>query len=111
MKIGYKKYRERDAFNRPDFHMSKNKLAILELGCLQILEYKGMTPETAFEGLEISGFYRLMELFHYELYQQSLLLTDKEYFLDRMFMKHKMTGTTLILYNKVKKFLPDEGIH
>lgn len=103
LEIGYKKYRKSDAFNMPDFRMTKQRLDLLETGCRQIVEYKGMTPNTSFENIGIPGFYRLMKLFHYKVYKQATTGTSEEYFLDEMHMKHVMTDERMILYNKVKK--------
>jgi len=103
LKIGYKAYRMRDAFNMPDFRMTKPRLDLLQTGCRQIAEYKGLTPDTALENIDVPGFYRLMKLFHYQVYKQATSGRSEGYFLDEMYMKHKMTGEKMILYNKVKK--------
>ena len=103
LEIGYKTYRKRDAFKMPDFRMTRQKLDLLQTGCRQIIEYRGMTPDTAFENIGIPGFYRLMKLFHYQVYKQATSGRSEAYFLDEMYMKHTMTGQKMMLYNKVKK--------
>ena len=101
LEIGYKAYRKRDAFNMLDFRMTRPRLDLLQTGCRQIVEYKGMTPDTAFENIGIPGFYRLMKLFHYQVYKQATSDRGEDYFVDEMYMKHRMTGEKMKLYNRV----------
>jgi len=74
----------------------------LKVGCKQILEYKGMTKQTAFEGLTISGFYKLLELFHYKAEVQEAF-SENNYFIDRIIFQHVVTGNEIVLFNKVSK--------
>jgi len=100
--VKFIKYREKDAFNKPDGNMTKEMLIQYIMGCKQVIEYKGMTPETAFEGLGIPGFYRLMELFHYEVVKQQIARIEPGIgILDEMHMEHVVTGQKMKLYNLV----------
>ena len=101
--VGFAEYRKLDAFNQPGEQMTKEVLVTYVRGCKQVIEYKGLTPETAFEGLGIPGFYKLMELFHYKVVKQRIAkMNHGAGILDEMHMKHRVTGQKMKLYNMVK---------
>ncbi|MCK9204531.1 MAG: hypothetical protein M0P58_08890 [Bacteroidales bacterium] len=109
LEIGPIEYRKRDALGMPGYRISMNGLAILESGCRQVIDYKGLTKGEPFEGLGIPGFYRLMKLFHYQVQKQATSGRGEDYFLDEMYMKHRMTDQKMKLYNRVHSenyFLP-----
>ena len=101
--VGYEKYRESDAMHMPDFQMSNQMLELMRNGCTQIIHFRGLTSDSAFEDLGIQAFYKLMELFHYKVIIQSIARSEKEFFIDEMHMEHMVTGQKLTLYNKVNK--------
>lgn len=100
--IGFIEYRKTDAYNEPSGNMTKEDLARLIRGCKQILEYQGMTAVTPFEGLEISGFYKLMTMLHFKLIKQGIFEWKATVeIVDEMHMEHIMSGQKMVLYNKV----------
>jgi len=101
--IGLDEYQKNDAFDQPSGYLSKEDLEKLINGCKQVLQYQGMTPETAFENLEITGFYKLMELFHFEVVKQrTVKMKDDGHIVDEMHLVHIMSGQTMILFNRVQ---------
>jgi len=100
---GPEKYRRDDFFKLPPQDLPEHRLETINRGCQQILQWRGLTPETALEGLEIGGFYDLLRLFHFDLKQQSALVDkDPTTILDMMEMQHVMTSEEITLYNRVK---------
>jgi len=69
--IGAVEFQKHDYFAEPSNPQENEKVEFLLNGCKQIINYKGLTKETAFENLCIEGFYSLMSLFHYKVVQQS----------------------------------------
>mgnify|MGYP007066235982 FL=1 len=103
LKAGYKKYRHYDAFNQPRIRMTKKADELLKTGCKQVVGYRGMTIETAFDGLGIPGFYRLMELFHYKVVKQRIADIGNGIILDEMHLEHMVTRQKMKLYNRVNR--------
>lgn len=100
--IGFEKYRKQDAFSMPPDTMIKESLIIYARGCKQVVDYKGLTPETPFEGLRIPGFYQLMELFHFKVVKKQIAkMMPGNGILDEMHMEHTVTGRKMKLYNLV----------
>lgn len=102
LEIGANKYREQDAFGYPLEEWDKNDLKQLKDGCKQILKYKGLTEKSAFEGLSVSGFYKLMEMFHFEFVRRETN-SESDFFNDKIVFKHRIAGFFTTLYNKLKK--------
>jgi len=100
-RLGYEKYSKHDAFGKPGGRITKEIQGLLISGCNQVIEYKGLTPETAFEGLGIPGFYLLMEMFHFKVVQQRIVKNENGTILDEMHMEHEVIGKRMTLYNKV----------
>ena len=105
IKLGPDKYRNGDALGYPLLEWveqeGKEIYKLLDSGCRQVLEFKGLTPETAFGGLGISGFNKLIRLFHFDLEMQSADPLPGGGFIDRMDIKHTMMDISMTLYNKV----------
>jgi len=99
--IGAKAYRKTDALGMPDTDLESEDIDLLMLGCRQVAEYKGLSYETAFEGLGIFGFYQLMELFHYTSENQAIIDNGEDWIMDKMLMKHLVTHQKIVLFNKV----------
>lgn len=100
---GPEKYRRDDFFHLPPEDLPRDRLETIAHGCQQILQWRGLTHETALEGIEIQGFYDLLRLFHFDLKQQSALVDkDPNTILDMMEMKHVITSEEITLYNRVK---------
>jgi hypothetical protein len=104
LKIGPEKYRKADFFKMPGESLTNEELAIIESGCKQILEGKGLTKENPFSGLDIPGFRQLFEVFHFEVtgHKSSRVEVDgKRRFVDAMFLRHAVDNTEITYYNLV----------
>jgi hypothetical protein len=104
LKIGPEKYRKADYFKLPDESLAQDELAIIESGCKQILEGKGLTKDNPFSGLDIQGFRQLFEVFHFEVtgHKASRVEVDgKRRFVDAMFLRHAVDNTDITYYNMV----------
>jgi hypothetical protein len=94
-------YREADTLGRPPENWEDAKLEELRLGCEQLVAWRGFHPEMPLEGIGIGGFYRLLEVFHFELAQQAAMPGPDGMILDRMMMRHAIDGREVTLYNLV----------
>lgn len=103
LKVGCEEYQIKDAFHMPNYKVDKKTLALLQEGCLQVTKYRGLTMDTAFELLGIPLFYRLLELFHFNVVEQRTAKMTDDYIMDEMFMEHNVTGQKMRLFNKVKR--------
>lgn len=106
LKVGCEEYQKKDAFHMPNCKVDKKTLALLQAGCLQVTKYRGLTIETAFRGLGIPSFYRLLELFHFNVVEQRTVKMTGDYIMDEMFMEHEVTGQKMRLFNKVERKKP-----
>lgn len=100
--VGPVKYRRGDALGMPEESLSATEMALIEEGCRQVTEYKGLTKDNPFELLGVEGFYELMILFHFTLDNRVTTRGGPDIFLDKMHMVHMVTGKKMILYNLVK---------
>jgi|GEM_PF-959764 len=94
-------YRRQDALGCPPSTTPKPILDKLRLGCEQIVAWRGLTEETALEGLGIDGFYALAGLFHLRPVHQTARALDDDRMLDRMDLVHEVTGHATTLWNIV----------
>ena len=103
LKMGPEAYRRRDFFKQPSEDADADELAAIENGCRQILNGRGFSADQPLTGLGISGFYRLMDLFHFKLRSQSVAgrVEGRRGMLDRMDMQHAMDERTCVLFNLV----------
>ena len=101
LKKGPAVYRRQDAFGMPSENTPLSILSVIEQGCRQIQEWKGITPESPLKGLGINGFYRLIELFHFKVVGQSASFGDDGTVMDKMTIKHAVSDWELTLYNMV----------
>ena len=92
-------YRKGDFYNMPPEDISNEDLDQIKKGCEQILEYRGMTSGTAFEGLTVGGFYQLMNLFHFNGVEQKAHW-EENIIIDEILFRHVVTGDEAILFNK-----------
>ncbi len=99
---GPEAYRQQDGLGMPPEDASPDTLAILEKGCRLILEWHGIASERPLKGIGINGFYRLIELFHFDLVVQRATPEKDGTILDKMLIKHVVTGEEMTLYNEVK---------
>ena len=96
-------YRQQDYFSMPSEDWSDADIQILECGCKQVQNWMGGSPDRPFTGLGIHGFYKLMQLFHYERQEQALVDGNPDVMLDRIEFTHAVTGDSITLYNAVGK--------
>jgi hypothetical protein len=71
-------------------------------GMRQIADGNGFSPESPLEGIGISAFYRMLAIIGFRCQGQMLCDTVDGCFLDRMVMKHQVTGMVAHLYNLVE---------
>ena len=102
LKMGPEFYSRNDALGMPPEKASSHTLDLVEQGCKQILEWRGIAPERPLEGIGINGFYRLIELFHFKVVEQKAIPEADGTFLDEMLIKHVVSGEEMTLFNKVK---------
>ena len=98
--VGPDVYREGDFFNLPKKSWEPEILVWLQSGCEQMADCIGYLPEKPLEGLGVGGIYKLIELLHFERIRVDSSF-DEGYALDKMTLKHSVTGSELILYNRV----------
>jgi hypothetical protein len=104
LEIGPKAYRESDFFKMPSADWPSSMLDTVRHGMEQICSFHGFSKDTPFEGLGIDGFYALLSTLHFEMEQQMLVSeVDTASFLDKMQMKHRVSGQQIVLYNRVPK--------
>ncbi len=95
-------YRAQDALGMPsEESCSVPMLELLDEGCRQILEWKGIEATHPFESIGIEGFYELMNLFHFEVIEQSTYFDADDNILDAMKVQHIITGEEMTLYNRI----------
>ena len=101
--LGPDAYREFDAFNQPPAGWPELAQDAVTIGCRQLLDWKGLTPEQPLDGVGIGGFYSMLRIFHFGCVMQEALAleSDPVHFCDRMQMRHVVNGDQLTLYNRV----------
>jgi hypothetical protein len=101
--LGPDEYRKGDAFKMPNKEWTKEELEILKHACMQLIGGKGFTKENPLTEVGIPGFYKLIDLFHYNCKRQALCSYDEDGFLDEMTCVHFITQQKLILYNFIPR--------
>lgn len=101
---GANNYQKHDFFNEPS-KLDSSSVDRLKLGCKQIIEGKGLTAETAFSDLGISGLYQLMRMFHFKRTRKH---TEYNYqgnstILDQITFQHRVDNRIITLFNKIDK--------
>ena len=100
-------YRFFDAYKMPQKKWNDDELTKVTEGCKQILQGKGLTEENPLENLDVDGFYRLFELFHFaNIARQTkrIKIDGKTKFLDTITFKHfhekwQVTYSNLVSYS------------
>jgi hypothetical protein len=90
--LGPHLYRSQDAMGRPGPTLSFDQLDTLLRGVQQVLQWKGLTPETALEGVGLEGFSHLVDLFHFRVMERSSSPLPGGKILDRVLIEHIMHG-------------------
>ena len=90
--VGPHLYRSQDALGMPDPTLSFDQLDTLMRGVLQIFQWKGLTPETALEGIGTEGLNDLVGLFHFRAMERTSTSLPGGKTLDRVLIEHIMDG-------------------
>jgi len=104
---GIEECRDDESFNLKDMRITKDAIELIDNGLQQIIDYKGLTFNRAFENLTIGGFYYFMYLFHFERSRQLATFFDN-YTIDQILLKNTITGDEMWLANKVDKITDEE---
>lgn len=100
-------YREVDYFKMPPATLTAQDLAIIKSGCEQIIEGKGFSESTPLINIGVSGFYNLMNIFHFKSLERKTkhgtVIGENRGAMDCMVFKHAMDERKAKLYNFVSK--------
>ena len=103
LKIGPDKYRKEDFFQQPPLNLDTVDMESIRYGCEQIIEGRGFNYTTPLQGLGVSGFYRLMELFHFQFESRktkySFKYEEEKGALDIMTFTHQMDDRKATLFH------------
>lgn len=89
LSLGPHLYRSQDALSRPPPWWSPDRMAELAPGCEQLLAWKGLTPDTAFEELSASTLDDLCRLCHFDIQEGSIIHVEGKPLL-RVTARHEM---------------------
>ncbi|MSP70276.1 MAG: hypothetical protein EXR20_08390 [Bacteroidetes bacterium] len=102
-KIGPDNYRKEDFFQQPPLNLDTVDMESIRYGCEQIIEGRGFDYKTPLQGLGVSGFYRLMELFHFQFESRktkySFKYEEEKGALDIMTFTHQMDDRKATLFH------------
>jgi hypothetical protein len=103
LKIGPDNYRKEDFFEQPPLNLDTVDMESIRNGCEQIIEGRGFDYKTPLQGLGVSGFYRLMELFHFQFESRktkySFIYEEEKGALDIMTFTHQMDDRKATLFH------------
>ncbi len=103
LKIGADNYRKEDFFHEPSARADAEDLEAIRLGCEQIMEGRGFSDDKPLLNLGVSGFYRLMELFHFDYESRktkyALHVDEQKGALDIITFTHRMDDRKTTLFN------------
>jgi hypothetical protein len=103
IKIGPDNYRKEDFFQQPPLKLDTTDMESIRYGCEQIIEGRGFDHKTPLYGLGVSGFYRLMELFHFQFESRktkySFIHEEEKGALDIMTFTHQMDDRKATLFH------------
>ena len=103
LKIGPDNYRKEDFFQQPPLKLDTTDMESIRYGCEQIVEGRGFNFSTPLQGLGVSGFYRLMELFHFQFESRktkySFIYEEEKGALDIMTFTHQMDDRKATLFH------------
>ena len=103
LKIGPDKYRKEDFFQQPLLNLGTVDMESIRYGCEQIIEGRGFNYTTPLQGLGVSGFYSLMELFHFKFESRktkySFKYEEEKGALDIMTFTHQMDDRKATLFH------------
>lgn len=103
LKIGADKYRKEDFFHEPSERADADDLEAIRLGCEQIMQGRGFAAEKPLQNIGVSGFYRLMELFHFDYESRetkyAFHVGEQRGALDIITFTHRMDDRKATLFN------------
>ena len=103
LQTGPENYRREDFFEQPPLNLNTVDMDSIRYGCEQIVEGRGFNISRPLQGLGVSGFYRLMELFHFQFESRktkySFMYEEEEGALDIMTFTHKMDDRKATLFH------------
>jgi hypothetical protein len=103
LEIGPDNYRKEDFFQQPPLNLDTVDMESIRYGCEQITEGRGFNYSTPLQGLGVSGFYRLMELFHFQFESRktkySFKYEEEKGALDIMTFAHQMDDRKATLFH------------
>ena len=103
LEIGPDNYRKEDFFQQPPLNLDTVDMESIRYGCEQITEGRGFNYSTPLQGLGVSGFYRLMELFHFQFESRktkySFKYEEEKGALDIMTFTHQMDDRKATLFH------------
>ena len=101
LRDGPELYKKNDAFDLPDNSFSDIDIENIKIGCKQILIGKGFKKEFPLDGIGIRAFYRLFELFHFEMTNQISYKIDTDKRLNKITFEHIKDKSKIVCYNIV----------
>lgn len=103
LSLGPIKYRKEDYFGQPPIHYTNHDLDILKKGCRQIVKGRGMTVLSPLVGLNVTGFYALFSLFHFEPVSRetdyNFIYNNKNGILDKITFEHRVNHLNTTFFN------------
>jgi hypothetical protein len=102
LKMGAKEYLAKDFFEIDTSDLDDEDYEILNNGCRQILTGRGMSADRPFENLDVLGFAKLFEIFHFNAERINTLKPTPMKFLDVMCLEHIVDGYKAEYYNLVE---------
>lgn len=103
LQIGPENYRKEDFFQQPPLKLDTTDMESIRYGCEQIVEGRGFNFSTPLQGLGVSGFYRLMGLFHFQFESRktkySFIYEEEKGALDIMTFTHQMDDRKATLFH------------
>ena len=78
---------------------TSERLARVEAGFRQILDGRGLSPDSPFRDLGVGSFYALLQALHFRVLRQTAQPVEPCFFLDTMEVRHESLGLGVTLYN------------
>lgn len=102
LETGAKEYLEKDFFKIDTSDLDYEDFEILNNGCRQILTGKGLSADRPFENLDVLGFAKLFEIFHFNAKRINTLKLTPMKFLDVMCLEHIVDGYKAEFFNLIE---------
>ena len=96
-----RKSKYKAAIKKMEDLIKSKEIEKIKNGCQQILEGKGFRKQYPISNLGIKSFYKLFELFHFELINQKAIKLKNGHFLDKITFEHIVDKSIINYYNLV----------